>query len=76
MINKTVAELEAAAASLTDPKNKAELTALVARLKSELNELQGKHESLRVSLKGFETTHPQLTEAVNELAGFLAKLGI
>ena len=45
-------------------------------LKGELSELEGKQAELRLSVKDFEASHPQLVEAVNEVCGFLAKLGI
>ena len=78
MIKDTVAELEAAVKSLggSEARKKAELLAGVAKLKRELKELEGKHAELRLSIKDFETSHPQLVEAVNEVCGFLAKLGI
>ena len=78
MINDTVAELEAGINALgrSEAKRKARLLASTKKLKRELKELEGKHAELRLSIKGFETSHPQLVEAVNETCGFLAKLGI
>jgi hypothetical protein len=75
MIKNTIADLEKSIAGV-DAGKKKELLALLGRLKGELSELEGKHASLRVSIKDFEATHPQLVEAVNEICGFLAKLGI
>jgi hypothetical protein len=75
MIKNTLAELEASLDGVEAGK-KEELLALVGRLKGELSQLEDKHASLRLSLKAFEVTHPQIVEAVNEISSFLAKIGI
>lgn len=76
MIHETVAKIEAAANALGASPQKKELLAAVKTLKGELGELEGKHAELRLSIRAIEASHPQLVEAVNELCGFLAKLGI
>ena len=83
MIEETIAKLEAAVAAMkkADPAKKAELLALLARLKKELrsDEKEGvvaAGEDLSAAVREFESTHPELVTAVNELCTLLSGLGI
>ncbi len=84
MVQETLAKIEAALreARLADPRNKAELIALLEKLKLEIqNEkrpdlLDEAEEGLKNAAREFEATHPQLAAVVDELTLMLAKIGI
>jgi len=85
MIEETLAKIEAALreARVADPKNKAELIALLERLKLEVqNESRSQDilgaagAGLRDAALEFETTHPKLAGIVGEISLMLAKIGI
>jgi hypothetical protein len=85
MIDETVAKIEAAIqeAKVADPKNKAELIALLEKLKTEvqrekaskalLDAAAGRLEDAAVE---FEATHPKLAAVVGEVSSLLASIGI
>lgn len=85
MIQETVAKIEAAikAAHLADPKNKAELVALLEKLKAEVqNDKRSKDiltsvdQNLRDAAVEFDVSHPQLAAVVGEISMLLSKIGI
>lgn len=85
MIDETVAKIEAAirAAQVADPKNKAELIALLENLKAEVQRdmrskdvLDKAEEGLKDAALEFDATHPTLGAIINELTSMLAKIGI
>jgi len=85
MIEETVAKIEAALreARVADPKNKAELIALLEKLKSEVQSekrsqdlLDSAGAGLKDAALEFEATHPKLASVVNEVSTMLAKIGI
>ena len=84
MIDETVKKIEAviAQAKTADPKNKAELIALLSQLKSELQKEKRSHilkavdEDLREVAIEFEASHPQLAAVVGEVSSLLASIGI
>lgn len=85
MIEETLAKIEAALreARGTDPKNKAELIALLEKAKAEVqNEKRSKdllgqaEENLRGAAVEFDATHPKLAAIVGEVSAMLAKIGI
>jgi hypothetical protein len=49
---------------------------LAAREKQNLTPLKNSVEELRLSVEGFEQSHPKLVEAVNRISSSLANLGI
>lgn len=75
-----------------DAKQKKEISRLLATLKSEVEALSKTHqkhaqniethldnlspEALAASVQGFEASHPQLVETINELSKMLARIGI
>jgi len=92
MIEETIGELEAkirGADSLGDER-KRDLTASLAKLKTEIAALKESHdaaretqqslkgsvEELRSSVTGFEQSHPKLVQLVNNISSTLANLGI
>lgn len=85
MTNQTFNELETKIrAAGIEPVKQQELLNLLARLKTEITEAHRdnltplKHpvEELRVSVEGFELSHPKLVQAVNKVSQTLADLGI
>ncbi len=85
MTDQTFNELETKIRAVgIEPARQAELLALLARLKTEMAEARRhnltplKHpvEELRVSVEGFELSHPKLVQAVNKVSQTLADLGI
>lgn len=84
MIEETVKKIEAAIAhaQTADPKNKAELIALLNQLKGELKQAKRSHilkavdEDLREAAIEFEASHPQLGAVVGEVSMLLSKMGI
>ena len=84
MIEETVKKIEAAIAhaNTADPKNKAELIALLTQLKGELQKEKRSHilkaadEDLREVAIEFEASHPQLATVINEISSRLASIGI
>ena len=85
MIEETLRKIEAALreARGTDPKNKAELIALLEQLKVEVAResrskdiLDKAEESLKDAAVEFDATHPQLAAIVGEVSAMLAKIGI
>lgn len=85
MIEETVAKIEAALreARVADPKNKAELIALLEKLKTEVQrETRSKDllDKAKDGLKGaaleFDATHPKLAAVIDEISLMLAKIGI
>ncbi len=85
MIEETLAKIEAAlsAARVADPKNKAELIALLEKLKAEVqqgkrsqDQLDAAGAGLRDAALDFEATHPTLAAVINDVSTMLAKLGI
>ena len=86
MIENTIGEIEAkirSAESVGD-EHKRELLQLLAKLKIEiagrdqqnLTPLKNSVEELRVSVEGFEQSHPKLVQAVNGISNTLSNLGI
>jgi hypothetical protein len=86
MIENTIGEIEAkirGANSVSD-EHKRELLQLLAKLKIEiaghdkqnLTPLKNSVEELRVSVEGFEQSHPKLVQAVNGISNTLSNLGI
>jgi uncharacterized protein DUF4404 len=86
MIENTIGEIEAKirdADSVSD-EHKRELLQLLAKLKIEiagrdkqnLTPLKNSVEELRVSVEGFEQSHPKLVQAVNGISNTLSNLGI
>jgi uncharacterized protein YoxC len=86
MIENTIGEIEAkirGADSVSD-EHKRELLQLLAKLKTEiagrdkqnLTPLKHSVEELRVSVEGFEQSHPKLVQAVNGISNTLSNLGI
>ena len=85
MIKDTVAKIEAALREVesANPKNKAELIALLEKLKSELQNdrrrkdvLEEAEENLKNSALEFEASHPKLAAVVGEVSAMLASIGI
>lgn len=85
MIEETLAKIEAALreARGTDPKNKAEIIALLEKAKAEVaNEKRSKdllgqaEEGLKDAAVEFDATHPKLAAIVGEVSAMLAKIGI
>jgi hypothetical protein len=86
MIEKTIGEIEAKirGAEAVGDEHKRELIQLLARLKTEiaarekqnLTPLKNSVEELRVSVEGFEQSHPKLVQAVNGISNTLSNLGI
>ena len=85
MIEETVAKIEAAIreARGADPKNKAELIALLETLKVEVQRekrskdiLEKVDENLKDAAVEFDVTHPQLAAIVGEVSMLLSKIGI
>lgn len=84
MVDETIRKIEAAIgrAQKDGPGNKQELVRLLEQLKSELeNERRGDvlrsvDQGLRDAAIEFDTTHPQLSSAVNEISTLLASIGI
>lgn len=84
MIEETVKKIEAAIAhaNTADPRNKAELVALLNQLKSELQREKRSHilkavdEDLREAAIEFEASHPQLAAVIGEISSRLASIGI
>lgn len=84
MIEETVAKIEAAIreARVADPKNKAELIALLEKLKTDVqNEKRGDllaaaDRSLKDAAVEFDVSHPQLAAVVGEVSMLLSKMGI
>ncbi|MBI4061902.1 MAG: DUF4404 family protein [Elusimicrobia bacterium] len=85
MIEETVAKIESAIreARIADPRNKAELIALLEELKAEVRRekrskdmLDEAGARLREAALEFETTHPKLAAVVEEISMTLAKIGI
>lgn len=85
MIEETVAKIEAAIreARGADPKNKAELIAMLEKLKADVQRdmrskdmLDKAQEGLDEAAAGFEAEHPRLAGIIGELSLMLAKIGI
>lgn len=78
MIQDTLFRIETAAKALrtSDSKKKAELVALVGQLRKELEDLSRTQEGLAASVRGFEASHPKLTETIDELCRLLSGIGI
>ncbi|MBI3554352.1 MAG: hypothetical protein HY077_17785 [Elusimicrobia bacterium] len=57
-------------------RSRAELARLQKRLKTEVARLKARRPKDPGELAQFEASHARLTEAVNEICGFLANLGI
>ncbi|MDD5302921.1 MAG: DUF4404 family protein [Elusimicrobia bacterium] len=85
MIEETVAKIEAALreARLADPKNKAELIALLEKLKAEVQRekrskdlLAAVDSKLKDAAVEFDVTHPQLAAVIGEVSMLLSKIGI
>jgi hypothetical protein len=85
MIEETVAKIEAAIreARVADTKNKAELIALLEKLKDEVRRekrskdmLDQAGDRLKDAALEFEATHPKLALVMEELSLMLSKIGI
>lgn len=85
MIDETVAKIEAAIkeARGADPKNKAELVALLEKLKAEVQrDMRSKdmidkaEEAVKDAALEFDATHPKLGAVIGEISAMLAKIGI
>jgi hypothetical protein len=85
MIEETVAKIEAAIreARGADPKNKAELIAMLEKLKAEVQrDMRSKdmidkaEEAVKNAALEFEATHPKLGTVIGEISTMLAKIGI
>lgn len=85
MIEETVAKIEAAIRETrgADPKNKAELIAMLEQLKLEVRRetrskdiLDKADEKLKDAAVEFDATHPQLAAIIGEISMLLAKIGI
>ncbi|PIR19085.1 MAG: hypothetical protein COV48_03925 [Elusimicrobia bacterium CG11_big_fil_rev_8_21_14_0_20_64_6] len=85
MIEETVAKIEAALreVQLADPQNKAELVALLEKLKAEVKkdelsraEIDSTGAMLKMAALDFESSHPSLSSLINEVSLMLAKIGI
>jgi uncharacterized protein YoxC len=86
MIENTIGEIEAKirGANAVSDEHKHELLQLLAKLKTEiagrdkqnLTPLKNSVEELRVSVEGFEQSHPKLVQAVNGISNTLSNLGI
>lgn len=85
MIEETLARIEAAIreARLADTKNKAELIALLEKLKAEIkrekrskDKLDEAADGLKEAALEFEATHPKLAAVVEEVTNLLASIGI
>lgn len=85
MIEETVAKIESAIreAHVADPKNKAELVALLEKLKAEVQRGKRSQDLLAAAGAGlkdaaveFDATHPKLAAVVGEVSTMLAKIGI
>jgi small-conductance mechanosensitive channel len=89
MIHDTLAQLEAklrATPQLEEPARR-ELQALLERLQREIaaearsesadvHELRDTLQSLSSEIRGFEQSHPRLTQLINRLSTTLANLGV
>jgi hypothetical protein len=85
MIEKTIGEIEVKihAEAIGDDR-KRELLQLLAKLKTEiatsekqnLQPLKNSVEELRLSVEGFEQSHPKLVQIVNSISNTLSNLGI
>jgi hypothetical protein len=85
MIEETVAKIEAAIRETrgAEPKNKAELIAMLEQLKIEVRRetrskdiLDKADEKLKDVAVEFDVTHPRLAALVGEVSMLLAKIGI
>ncbi len=85
MIKETVEKIEAALREVnaSNPKNKAELIALLEKLKAEVKNdrrkkdtLDEAEENLKNAALEFEAEHPKLAAVVNEVTTMLASIGI
>ncbi len=92
MIEETISKIEGVLRETDslDAADRAELEELLAQLRREArtlpldalppnspdDNLQSTVARLEQSLAGFETTHPQLTAAVNRISAILANMGI
>jgi len=85
MIEETVAKIEAAIreAHGGDAKNKAELIALLEKLKAEVQrDMRSKdlidkaEEAVKNAAVEFDATHPKLGTVIGEISAMLAKIGI
>ena len=86
MIENTIGEIEAKirGADSVSEERKGELLQLLAKLKIEiagrdkqnLTPLKHSVEELRVSVAGFEQSHPKLVQVVNGISNTLSNLGI
>lgn len=84
MIDETVAKIEAAIreARVADPKNKAELIALLEKLKADVRAekrgdiLAAADQGLKDAAVEFDATHPKLAAVVGEVSMLLSKIGI
>lgn len=85
MIEETVAKIEAAIkeARGADPKNKAEIIALLEKLKAEVQrDMRSKdmidkaEEAVKDAALEFDVTHPKLAAVIGEISSMLAKIGI
>lgn len=85
MIDETVAKIEAAIRQIrvADTENKKKLIRLLEQLKEELGRekrsddlLRSLRDGLAESAIGFETSHPKLAPAINEISTLLASIGI
>lgn len=85
MIEETVAKIEAAIkeARGADPKNKAEIIALLEKLKAEVQrDMRSKdlidkaEEAVKDATLEFDATHPKLAAVIGEVSSMLAKIGI
>lgn len=85
MVEETLARIEAAIrrARAADPKEREELIRLLETLKAELRAGRGgegglaaARAALEKSIAEYETAHPQLAAAVNDICTRLASIGI
>jgi len=86
MIENTIGEIEAKirGADSVNGERKRELLQLLANLKTEiaqreqenLKPLKSSVEELRLSVEGFEQSHPKLVQIVNSISNTLSNLGI
>ena len=85
MIEETVAKIEAAIRETrgAEPKNKAELIAMLEQLKIEVQRetrskdiLDKADEKLKDAAVEFDVTHPRLAAIVGEVSMLLSKIGI
>ena len=86
MIENTISEIEAKirGTDTVSDERKRELLQLLANLKTEiaqreqenLKPLKSSVEELRLSVEGFEQSHPKLVQTVNSISNTLSNLGI